>query len=201
MTGLELSEAQRYGETPLCAPSQAQPPLRLLTSPGDSYTPKETAWLISDLGVRKARQPILQLILKSFLGGVYLSVGGLFLLILGGGAGGLTTNYPGVQKALGAAVFPIGLIIIVITGLELCTSNFMVMTITTLQRRTTVLDLAKSWVVSFFGNLAGAMFFGGVLVYWTGLVSIAPYKGYATNLAVHKAAGANWREIFLRGIG
>lgn len=141
------------------------------------------------------------MILKSFLGGVYLSVGGLFLLILAGGASGLATNYPGVQKALGAAVFPIGLIIIVITGLELCTSNFMVMTITTLQRRTTVLDLAKSWVVSFLGNLAGAMFFGGVLVYWTGLVSISPYKTYATNLAVHKAAGANWREIFLRGIG
>lgn len=151
--------------------------------------------------MRKARQPLSQLILKSFLGGVYLSVGGLFLLILGGGAPGLATNYPGVQKALGAAVFPIGLIIIVTTGLELCTSNFMVMTITTLQRRTTVLDLAKSWVVSFLGNLAGAMFFGGILVYWTGLIDAAPYHAYAITLAEHKAAGANWREIFLRGIG
>lgn len=151
--------------------------------------------------MRKARQSLLQLAVKSFLGGVYLSVGGLFLLIIAGGAPGLKANYPGVQKALGAAVFPIGLIIIVITGVELCTSNFMVMTITTLQRRTTALDLVKSWTVSFFGNLAGALFFGGVLVYWTALVSDDPYRSYAIALAEHKAAGANWREIFLRGIG
>lgn len=171
---------------------------------GDSYTPKETAYLISDLGVRKARQPILQAFLKSFLGGVYLSVGGFFLLIIAGGAPGLATSYPGVQKALGAAVFPIGLIIIVITGLELCTSNFMVMTITTLQRRTTILDLLKSWVISFLGNLAGAMFFGGVLVYWTGLLDAAPYHAYSITLAEHKVGlhgAANWRQIFLKGIG
>lgn len=132
---------------------------------------------------------------------MYLSVGGLFLLILAGGSPGLAANYPGLQKAMGAAVFPIGLIIIVIAGLELCTSNFMVMTITTLQRRTTVIDLLKSWVLSFLGNLAGAMFFGGVLVYWTGLLNDAPYRTYAIALAEHKAAGANWRMIFLKGIG
>lgn len=132
---------------------------------------------------------------------MYLSIGGLFLIILGGGAPGLATSYPGVQKALGAFVFPIGLVIIVVAGLELCTSNFMVMTITTLQRRTTLLQLAKSWSLSFLGNLAGAMFFGGVLVYWTGLLEAAPYHAYSITLAEHKAAGANWRQIFLKGIG
>lgn len=171
------------------------------TYPGDSYTPRQTAWIISDLGVLKSRQPLPVLILKSFLGGVYLSLGGLFLLVIAGGSPGLKTNYPGLQKALGAAVFPIGLVIIVITGLELCTSNMMVLVISTLQRRTKLWDLAKSWVVSFLGNLAGSMFVGGVLVYWTGLLSASPYKDYAIALAEHKVVDANWREIWLRGIG
>lgn len=149
----------------------------------------------------KARQPLLVLTLKSFLAGAYLSLGGLFLLILAGGSPGLKTDYPGLQKVLGAAVFPIGLVIIVISGLELCTSNMMVLTISTLQRRTTLWDLAKSWIISFLGNLAGAMFFGGVLVYWTGLLDVAPYQAYSIALAEHKASGANWREIFLKGIG
>lgn len=96
---------------------------------GDSYTAKETAKLISELGVSKSKQSWGQLAVKSFLAGVYLSVGGLFLEIVAGGSPGLAANYPGIQRTIGAAVFPIGLIIIVIAGLELCTSNFMVLTV------------------------------------------------------------------------
>lgn len=45
------------------------------------------------------------------------------------------------------------------------------------------------------------MFFGGLLVYYTGILSIEPYKHYAISLAEHKAAGSPWHQIFLKGIG
>jgi formate/nitrite transporter FocA (FNT family) len=58
-----------------------------------------------------------------------------------------------------AAEFPIGLILIVITGADLFTGNTMVLTVSTLHRKTTWINLLVSWSVSFFGNLAGCLFF------------------------------------------
>lgn len=50
------------------------------------------------------------------MGGVLLSFGGILSLIIGGGDFvNLTPNFPGLNKLLTAAVFPIGLIMIVLS--------------------------------------------------------------------------------------
>jgi formate/nitrite transporter FocA (FNT family) len=60
-------------------------------------------------------------------------------------------------------VFPVGLIMVVLTGADLFTSYCMYSVVALLHRRCSLLDLLKTWVVSFFGNLAGALFFMAVL--------------------------------------
>lgn len=54
-------------------------------------------------------------------------------------------------------------IVVVLTGADLFTSYCMYSVVALLHRRCSVLDLLKTWVVSFFGNLAGALFFMAVL--------------------------------------
>jgi formate/nitrite transporter FocA (FNT family) len=44
--------------------------------------------------------------------------------LIQGGSGDLRTNYPGLINLLAATFFPIGLIMLVLTGQDLCTANF-----------------------------------------------------------------------------
>jgi formate/nitrite transporter FocA (FNT family) len=44
--------------------------------------------------------------------------------LIQGGSGDLRINYPGLINLLAATFFPIGLIMLVLTGQDLCTANF-----------------------------------------------------------------------------
>ena len=52
---------------------------------------------------------------------------------------------------------------VVLTGADLYTSYCMYSVVALLHRRCSFLDLLKTWFVSFFGNLVGALFFMAVL--------------------------------------
>ncbi len=65
---------------------------------------------------------------------------------------------------LGALLFPVGLVMIVLTGADLFTSNIMFMITAILHRRVGIVDLLRSWFVSFFGNLAGSLFFMAIVM-------------------------------------
>jgi formate/nitrite transporter FocA (FNT family) len=80
---------------------------------------------------------------------------------------------------LGSLLFPIGLVMITLTGADLWTTNIMVrkpfkglkaqlirgkfMTTAFLSRRVSLRDVAVSWFVTFFGNLAGSLFSTAIL--------------------------------------
>ena len=64
---------------------------------------------------------------------------------------------------VGSLLFPIGLVMMVLTGADLFTSNIMFMTVALLHRRISILDLLRNWFVSFFGNLAGSLFFACII--------------------------------------
>jgi formate/nitrite transporter FocA (FNT family) len=161
----------------------------------DAYNVSDTIELISAIGVKKSKQRIDHMMIKSFLAGALLSFGGLFLLIVGGGGAPLAQSLgPGIHKMIQAAVFPIGLVLIVITGADLFTGNTMVLVVSTLHRKTTWLDLIISWIVSFFGNLGGCLFFQYILVYYAGLLSNDPYRSFTMKLAEVKG-DIEWYQI------
>jgi len=62
-------------------------------------------------------------------------------------------------------------------------------------------SLPLNWIIVFFGNLVGSIFFGAVLVHYSGIVSTEPYATYIKTFAIHKAGDPQWHQIFLRGIG
>ncbi|KAK4555165.1 hypothetical protein LTR86_007931 [Recurvomyces mirabilis] len=78
----------------------------------------------------------------------------------------------------------------------------MFMTTAFLHRRVSIIDVAKNWIVSYFGNLAGSLFFMAIITGYGGVFQEAEaYTHAAVNLATQKAYTPHWHQIFLRGIG
>ncbi|KAK2040983.1 hypothetical protein LZ31DRAFT_603146 [Colletotrichum somersetense] len=166
----------------------------------DSCSPPETCHLIAQSGVAKARLPWADLVVKSLFGGVFISLGSLFDLVIAGGAPGLRASDPGVATMLAAFAFPVGFVLVVLTNVELVTSNMAVMTYSTLQRKTTWYDLARNWITSYVFNLAGCLLFAGFLAWWTDTLDSDAQRAYAVAQAEGRV-NVNWAYNFLRGIG
>ncbi|KAF8574117.1 putative formate/nitrite transporter [Ramaria rubella] len=163
--------------------------------------PAEVARYMVEAGVTKHRTRADIMFLKAFIAGVYLSFGGLLSEVISGGSPSLTTANPGIVKILGGFVFPVGLVMIVLGGQELLTSNMMIMPMAAFKRAIPWWSIPLNWFIVFFGNLVGSLFFGAILVKYSGIVSEAPYITYIRAAALTKAADPQWHQIFLRGIG
>jgi len=163
--------------------------------------PNEVAVAMVDAGIMKHRTRLDIVFMKAFTAGVMLSFGGLLAQIVGGGAGGLSTTNPGLTKALSGLVFPVGLVMIVLQGQELLTSNMMIFPMAVIKRVIPWWSLLLNWLVVFFGNLVGSLFFGALLVKYSGVLSAEPWANYVRTFATEKAVSPGWYQIFLRGIG
>ncbi|KAH8828090.1 Formate/nitrite transporter [Flagelloscypha sp. PMI_526] len=169
--------------------------------PSATLKPAEVAASFVQAAVAKHRDRYDAVLIKAFAAGVMLSMGGLLSVIVGGGSATLTQENPGIAKALSGFVFPCGLVMIVLQGLELLTSNMMSFPMAIMKRQVPWWSLPLNWFIVFWGNLAGSLFFGALLVKYSGILSAAPYPAYIQALAVKKAVDPQWHQIFLRGIG
>ncbi|KAK5112196.1 hypothetical protein LTR85_011629 [Meristemomyces frigidus] len=124
----------------------------------DAFTPQQTMELISRIGQKKSKMRLDKLWWNSVLAGPLLGFGCAITLSTNA-APWYQENAPGLIRTIAASFFPIGLILVVLTGADLYTSNVMFLPVAYLHRRASLLDIAKSWVLSFFGNLAGMLFF------------------------------------------
>jgi formate/nitrite transporter len=170
-----------------------------LTSPVDSHTPVETLRLAETTGIAKARLTWIDLIIKSFLAGIFISLGAGFDIMVAGGAPGLRQSNPSMATLISGLTFPVGFVIITLTNTELCTSNMFVMPYSALRRRISVYDLARNLIVSYFFNLAGCLFYAGFLFYWAGILTSEAQTSYAITQAEGRV-NVNWGHNVSKGI-
>lgn len=137
---------------------------------------------------------------KAVVAGLLLSFGGLLSQIIGASPS-LSENNAGLLKTLSGFVFPVGLVMIVLVGADLLTSNMMTFPMAVMKRRVPFWSLLLNWFIVFWGNMAGSLFFAAVLTKYSGVVSTEPYRQSIQEAAIKKAITPNWLEIFLRGIG
>ena len=163
-------------------------------------SPVDTAKAISATAGAKNSANIVNVILLSFLAGAYIAFGGLLAEIAS--AGMLAAGAPvGLEKFVFGAVFPVGLIIVVIAGSELFTGNVMFMTVGVLDGTASVGGLAKNWVVSWIFNFVGALFVAFVLAYMGGLFPAnSAFATKATAVAVAKVK-MPFAQAFIKAIG
>ncbi|CCM00843.1 uncharacterized protein FIBRA_02885 [Fibroporia radiculosa] len=183
-----------------------------------TFKPAQVAEIMVEHGIVKHNTRGDKIFLKAVLAGVMLSFGGLLDEIISGGSAGITANNPGLVKVLGGAVFPVGLIMIILQGFELLTSNMMIFPMACLKGAVPWWGLPWNWFLGMsavistrypltnwtlvtFGNLCGSLFFAAVLTKYSGIISTEPYISYAQDFALKKAQEPEWYQIFLRGIG
>ncbi|KAL5528082.1 hypothetical protein ACEPAF_7218 [Sanghuangporus sanghuang] len=162
--------------------------------------PRDVAIAMIEHGVVKHQTRYDKVFFKAVLAGAFLSTGGLLLEIIEGGSPQLNSDNPGLVKILGGGVFPVGLVMIVLTGQELLTSNMMVFPMAWMKGAIPWWSTFVNWIIVLFGNLCGSLFFAAVLVKYTGVISTAPYEQFVMDFAIKKAGTPEWHQIFLRGI-
>lgn len=120
-----------------------------------ALTPREIMIKQSDGSVAKAEGSIGKLFLLAIMAGAFIALGAQGSLM----ASFNLTSDPstfGIGKVVMGAVFPVGLMMVVICGAELFTGNCL-MIIGTLDKKIHISGLLRNWAIVYLGNLAGSL--------------------------------------------
>lgn len=163
------------------------------------YTPQEIAEITAATGVKKANLPLANLLILGFLAGAFVALGFLLDIRVIGTA---PKSWGSVASFLGAAVFPVGLIFVLLAGAELVTGNMMSVALAKFTRRITWGQLFRNWfwvtIANFIGSVFVAYCFGHVVGLTEGeflakTVAIAESKTHHDFLTSFiSAIGCNW---------
>lgn len=133
-------------------------------------------------GIKKANYTLLQAILLGVLAGAFIGVGA-FAAALSSHA----VENVGVAKLIAGAVFPVGLMLVLICGADLFTGNCL-MAVALVEKKITFKKMMRNWGIIYFTNFLGALLIA-FLIYNSGLLSTNADKlgGYAVKVAANKA--------------
>jgi formate/nitrite transporter len=151
-------------------------------------TPKETYMGMAEKGRDNAKMSWEKIMHQSIMGGCYVGFGGLLSTMVAGGAGGVAKENPGLQKFIFAALFPVNLLLILMSGGQLFTGNSAAVPAALYEGLVGVEDLIKSWVLSYIGNIIGCGGFALAASY-TGILAGGP-KDLAVATVLKKCGGA-----------
>lgn len=113
----------------------------------------------SKLGEKRLVRPPVGHAITSFAGGMSISFGAVAMASAAASVGG-TLAYPSIGHLIGALVFPIGFVILLIGKTELFTENFLIPVVAVVKRRGSMTQLAKLWIIALAFNMIGALVFG-----------------------------------------
>jgi formate/nitrite transporter len=146
-------------------------------------------------------------LVRAFMAGLYIAVGAALATVCGTGVQEVA---PGLKSMIAGAVFPVGLIAIVLTGMELFTGDCMLMPVACLNKKLNWGRMFYAWLWVYVGNFIGSIF-------WAYLMSVGPFTigggdeltPFGTNavaIAESKVlpyiaqGGAGWWSAFMKGI-
>jgi formate/nitrite transporter len=161
------------------------------------YTPDEILSISIENGQKKIRKPLVAKLILGFIGGAMISLGYLAYVRV---SASITADLASVQALVGAAVFPIGLIVILMAGGELITGNMMAVSTAWFAKKVSFRELIVNWVTITLANIVGALFVAYFFGHYLGLTSSGSYLNQVLSLAEHKVA-ATWLQAIISGIG
>ncbi|MDL2241769.1 formate/nitrite transporter family protein [Bacteroidales bacterium OttesenSCG-928-L03] len=164
------------------------------------YTPKEMTREFAASGGYKSSLPVSKFILIAILGGAFIALGGLLTVIVAGGAPGIGAANPGLVKFLAGALFPVGLIMVSLTGADLFTSDCTAFTIPLLERKLRWTAFLKFLLLSYVFNFVGTQIIAYLLSANLGSFSSDPWQSYLHHYAEAKV-NQDWMKVFVKGIG
>ena len=161
----------------------------------DAYGPDQIAQRVEDLGVKKARYPLLTTLLLAGLAGAFISLGAIFYTVVI-----VDSNLGfGITRLVGGLAFCLGLVLVIVAGAELFTGNNLV-AMAWASRRIRFAELTRNWALVYIGNVIGCL--GTVaLVYFAGIDQLGSGNVGEKAIAIAVAKSElSWSAAFARGV-
>jgi len=140
----------------------------------------------------QARSAPVDLIIRGGLAGAILAAATSLAI-----TGAVQTN----QLLVGALIFPVGLILIVLLGLDLVTGSFGLLPLPWIEHDTDAKSMLANWGWVFLGNLIGSVVYGGLLaIALTNFGATAPAGVAAKIVAIAEAKTIGYEALGYAGL-
>jgi formate transporter len=170
-----------------------------------------------DAGKYKVSLPAWNMVLRGFMSGAYIGMGAALATVCSTGilatdaALRYGTASPGFAQLILGAVFPVGLIITVLTGAELFTGDAMLAPMAAFIHKVSWAQVINLWIWVYIGNLIGSLVLAYIMAYGpyvtfdaAGTATITAFGTRAIAIASAKVSYvgvAGMWSAFLKGIG
>jgi formate/nitrite transporter len=161
----------------------------------DAYSPQQIAERVDNIGVTKARLPLLSMAMLGMLAGAFIGLGALYFTLVISDAG---LSFA-VARVLGGVCFSLGLLLVVVAGAELFTGNNL-LAMAWADGKVSTTEVLRNWAVVCAANFAGAAGLA-LLVFLSGhagMNSGAVAQSYL-KIAIAKST-MPVTELFFRGV-
>ena len=166
----------------------------------DYLKPSEVVNALVEAGARKAKLPVLDLLVRGALSGAILGIATSLAI---------TATIQTGAPIVGALIFPVGFVMIVLLGLELVTGSFALLPMAQLERRVSFAETMRNWSWVFVGNLAGSLLYAAML--WGAFTMFGEVPGGplaeriaaiadARTLAYEAHGAAGWAAAFTKAM-
>lgn len=140
------------------------------------HPPVQIVAKAGDAGKYKCSLPSWNMLLRGFMAGAYIAMGAALATVCSTGisysaaqitagavAGGFASA--GITQLVLGATFPVGLIIIVLTGAELFTGDAMLAPMAAFIHKISWAQVIRLWILVYIGNLIGSIWFAYIMAY------------------------------------
>jgi len=179
------------------------------------HPPVAIAAKAGDAGKYKVGLPPWNMVLRGFLSGAYIAMGGALATVCSTGVaatGGVGAASAGFGALITGAVFPVGLIITVLTGAELFTGDAMLAPMAAFIHKVSWAQVLKLWVFVYIGNFIGSIVYAYIMAYGpfisvnatTGALTATAFGNRAITIASFKVQYVGMMGMwsaFLKAVG
>ena len=166
----------------------------------DYLKPPEVIAALIDAGTRKAALPVRDLLLRGALSGAILGIATCLAI-----TAAVQTGVP----LVGALIFPVGFVMVVLLNLELVTGSFAVLPMAQMEGAVNFAATMRNWTWVFVGNLAGSLLYAVML--WAALTMFGGTPGGpigdriaaiadAKTVAYAAHGSAGWATAFVKAM-
>ncbi|MFZ0374102.1 MAG: formate/nitrite transporter family protein, partial [Xanthobacteraceae bacterium] len=154
--------------------------------------PADVAATMMNTGRSKLALSPLDLVIRGGLAGAILAAATSLAF-----SASVQTNQP----LVGALVFPVGLILIVLLGLDLVTGSFGLLPLPWIENHVSTKAMLGNWSYVFLGNLIGSVVYGGLLaIALTNFGTAAPAGVAAKIIAIAEAKTTGYEVLGFAGL-
>ncbi|TVX89592.1 formate/nitrite transporter family protein [Paenibacillus agilis] len=159
--------------------------------------PNEIAIATVETGAVKARNSLSVMLVLGFVAGAFIALGYLLYIRI---TAAVPSEWGSISNLIGASLFPVGLILVLLGGGELLTGNMMAVPLARMKQRITTWEAARNLIIITIANFAGAVFVAYAFGHIVGLTASGVYLEKTIAVAGHKL-DESFLQAFISGIG